>query len=77
MVNKNSEFLVLGIITCTQQEVTLLSEEFLYTRIAGLTLFPSLLYTLGIMHFTYTRLQAFECHTMYVKAWTLCREEYH
>ena len=33
MVNRNFEILAFGIVTCTRQEVMLLSEEFLYTRI--------------------------------------------
>ena len=36
--NKNFEVLALSIITCARQEVTLLSEELLYTRMARSTL---------------------------------------
>ena len=38
MVNENFEFLAFGIVKCARQKVTLLSEELLYTQIAGLTL---------------------------------------
>ena len=38
MVDENFEFLVFGIVTCVRQEVTLLSEVLLYTRMASSTL---------------------------------------
>ena len=38
MVNENFEFLAFGLVTFARQEVPLLSEELLYTRIAGSTL---------------------------------------